>query len=86
VPATFRILAELPPERRAELQAVLDALHHADCTVTVLPDGDRHEPPTGLGYRLTVTGPGYHAVARLSVDDSAEQWAASLKALVQRSG
>jgi hypothetical protein len=81
MPATLRILAALDSERRAELEAVLASLRDAGFSVTVLPDAVGIEPPTGLGWRVNVDAPGYHAVARLRSDASPAEWQASLRQL-----
>jgi hypothetical protein len=85
MPATIRILAALDPKRRAALETVLAVLHTRGYSVTVLPDADEHEPATGLGWRVTVDAPGYHAAARLRTDATPVEWEASLLALSRRS-
>jgi hypothetical protein len=75
------VLAALSPERRADLERALAVLADTSYSVTILPDGDHAMPETGLGYRVTMNAPGFHAVARLRVDATATEWAATLAAL-----
>jgi hypothetical protein len=84
VTSTIRILAALEPKRREQLETILAALRERGLSVTVLPDGDGMEPPTGLGWRILIDGPGYHAAARLRVEADPLEWELSLQALTRR--
>jgi len=83
MPATVRILAALEPKRREQLETILASLRERGLSVTVLPDGDGKEPPTGLGWRVLIDGQGYHAAARLKVDADPLEWELSLQVLTR---
>ena len=85
MPATVQVLAVLEPDRRAELETVLAVLGVRGFAVRILPDGDAQEPPTGLGWRVIVDAPGYHAATRLRPDGTPAEWKACLATLVGRS-
>jgi hypothetical protein len=84
VPATVRILAALTPERRQELETLLQVLQADGYSVTIHPDGDGVTPPDGMGYRVNVDKPGYHGTARLHPEAPPQMWAEQLARLCRR--
>ena len=82
LPDRIRINATIPPDKSAEIAAVLGPLADAGYTITVVDPADSAD---SLGWRILLNAPGRHVSFRIPTDASPAKWAAAVARAIRQS-